>query len=105
MRDPQRNIPIALILSVALSTVIYVLLQLAFLGGIPAAQLAQGWAGIDKAFSLPYHDIALVLGMAWLAALVICDAMVSPSGTGNIYMNATPRVVYGWARSGDSCRC
>ncbi|NEK92254.1 MAG: APC family permease, partial [Xanthomonas euvesicatoria] len=28
------------------------------------------------------------------------DAMVSPSGTGNIYMNATPRVVYGWARSG-----
>ncbi|TQU87652.1 aspartate:proton symporter, partial [Xanthomonas perforans] len=100
VRDPQRNIPIALILSVALSTVIYVLLQLAFLGSIPAAQLAQGWAGIDKAFSLPYHDIALALGMAWLAALVICDAMVSPSGTGNIYMNATPRVVYGWARSG-----
>jgi amino acid transporter len=100
VRDPQRNIPIALILSVALSTVIYVLLQLAFLGSIPAAQLAPGWSGIDKVFALPYHDIALALGMAWLAALVICDAMVSPSGTGNIYMNATPRVVYGWARSG-----
>ncbi|AUI90925.1 aspartate:proton symporter [Xanthomonas oryzae pv. oryzae] len=100
VRDPQRNIPIALILSVALSTVIYVLLQLAFLGSIPAGQLAQGWTGIDKAFSLPYHDIALALGTAWLATLVICDAVVSPSGTGNIYMNATPRVVYGWARSG-----
>lgn len=100
VRDPQRNIPIALILSVALSTVIYVLLQLAFLGGVPAQHLANGWGGIDKAFSLPYHDIALALGMGWLAALVICDAMISPSGTGNIYMNATPRVVYGWARSG-----
>ncbi|WP_045770262.1 APC family permease [Xanthomonas albilineans] len=100
VRDPQRNIPIALILSVALSAVIYVLLQLAFLGGVPAQHLAQGWGGIDKVFSLPYHDIALALGMGWLAALVICDAMISPSGTGNIYMNATPRVVYGWARSG-----
>lgn len=100
VREPQRNIPIALILSVVLSTIIYVLLQLAFLGGIPTAQLAQGWDGISKTFSLPYHDIALVLGMGWLAALVICDAMVSPSGTGNIYMNATPRVIYGWARSG-----
>ncbi|WP_045737922.1 APC family permease [Xanthomonas sp. MUS 060] len=100
VRDPQRNIPIALILSVALSTVIYVLLQLAFLGGVPTQHLAQGWGGIDKVFSLPYHDIALALGIGWLATLVICDAMISPSGTGNIYMNATPRVVYGWARSG-----
>ncbi|WP_369933239.1 APC family permease [Xanthomonas tesorieronis] len=100
VRDPQRNIPIALILSVALSTVIYVLLQLAFLGSVPSAYLAQGWGGIDKVFALPYHDIALALGLGWLAALVICDAMISPSGTGNIYMNATPRVVYGWARSG-----
>ncbi|MFT4247064.1 MAG: APC family permease [Pseudomonas sp.] len=100
VRQPQRTIPIALILSVVLSTVIYVLLQLAFLGSIPGEHLAQGWAGIDQRYALPYHDIALALGMGWLAALVVCDAVVSPSGTGNIYMNATPRVVYGWARSG-----
>lgn len=99
VRQPQRTIPIALILSVALSTVIYVLLQLAFLGAVPAERLAGGWAGIDKAFSLPYRDIALALGMGWLATLVVGDAIVSPSGTGNIYMNATPRVAYGWARS------
>lgn len=100
VRQPQRTIPIALILSVTLSTVIYVLLQLAFLGGIPTEQLGNGWVGIDKQYSLPYRDIAMALGMGWLAVLVVCDAVVSPSGTGNIYMNATPRVVYGWARSG-----
>ncbi|WP_369929624.1 APC family permease [Xanthomonas sp. NCPPB 2632] len=100
VRDPQRTIPIALILSVVLSTVIYVLLQLAFLGGIPTDMLAGGWSGMDKAFALPYHDIALALGFGWLATLVVCDAVISPSGTGNIYMNATPRIVYGWARSG-----
>ncbi len=99
VRDPQRTIPIALILSVALSTVIYVLLQLSFLGAVPGTALANGWAGMDKLFSLPYRDIALALGLGWLATLVVADAVVSPSGTGNIYMNATPRVVYGWARS------
>ncbi|WP_350016035.1 APC family permease [Rhodanobacter sp. IGA1.0] len=100
VRDPQRTIPIALILSVLLSTVIYLLLQVAFLGSIPTPMLAQGWGGIGAMFSLPYHDIAITLGIGWLAALVVCDAAISPSGTGNIYMNATPRVVYGWARSG-----
>lgn len=100
VRNPQRNIPIALILSVVLSTVIYLLLQAAFLGGIPGSYLVSGWSGIDKMFSLPFHDIAAVLGIGWLAFLVVCDAVISPSGTGNIYMNATPRVVYGWARGG-----
>jgi len=100
VRDPQRTIPIALILSVLLSTVIYLLLQIAFLGSIPAAMLSHGWTAIGTEFSLPYHDIALALGVGWLAVLVVSDAMISPSGTGNIYMNATPRIVYGWARSG-----
>lgn len=100
VRNPQRTIPIALILSILLSTLIYVLLQLAFLGGIPAAMLDQGWGGVSKAFSLPYRDMALALGVGWLAYLVVADAVISPSGCGNIYMNATPRVVYGWAKGG-----
>ena len=100
VRDPQRTIPIALILSVALSTVIYLLLQVAFLGSVPEAAVAHGWRGVDKLFALPFHDIAIALGLAWLSFLVVCDAVISPSGCGNIYMNATPRVVYGWARSG-----
>jgi len=95
-----RSQVIALILSVALSTGIYLLLQVAFLGSVPAAMVAHGWKGIDKLFALPFHDIAIALGLGWLAFLVVCDAVVSPSGCGNIYMNATPRVVYGWARGG-----
>ncbi|CRG48575.1 APC family permease [Yersinia wautersii] len=100
VQKPQRTIPIALILSVLLSTVIYVLLQLAFLGSIPPEMLSGGWQDISKYFSLPYRDIAITLGIGWLAFLVVSDAIISPSGTGNIYMNATPRVIYGWARAG-----
>ncbi|MDA5363610.1 APC family permease [Escherichia coli] len=99
-QNPQRTIPFALILSVILSTIIYVLLQVAFLGSIPTESLSGGWAEISKNYSLPYRDIAITLGMGWLAFMVVCDAIVSPSGTGNIYMNATPRVIYGWAKAG-----
>ncbi len=100
VRHPQRTIPIALILSVLLSTIIYVLLQVAFLGSVPASLLARGWSGMGKLFALPFHDIAIALGVGWLAFLVVCDAVISPSGCGNIYMNAAPRVVYGWAHGG-----
>jgi amino acid transporter len=105
VRNPQRSIPIALILSVLLSTGIYLLLQVAFLGAVPGAMVAHGWRGIDKLFALPFHDIAMALGLGWLSFLVVCDAVISPSGCGNIYMNATPRVVYGWARGGTFSGC
>lgn len=100
VKNPQRTIPVALILSVLLSTAIYVLLQVAFLGSLPTDMLANGWAGISKELALPYRDIALLLGVGWLAYLVVADAVISPSGCGNIYMNATPRVIYGWAQTG-----
>ena len=100
VKNPQRTIPIALILSVLLSTAIYVLLQIAFIGSVPIEMLANGWAGVTKELALPYRDIALALGVGWLAYLVVADAVISPSGCGNIYMNATPRVIYGWAQTG-----
>lgn len=100
VQNPQRTIPFALLLSVFLSTGIYALLQLAFLGGVPSSFLWDGWAGISKEMTLPYRDIAIALGVGWLAYLVVADAIISPSGCGNIYMNATPRVIYGWAQTG-----
>lgn len=100
VKNPQRTIPVALILSIILSTIIYILLQLSFLGSIPTDMLSGGWGAVKDKFTLPYHDIALILGLGWLGVLTVADAIISPSGTGNIYMIATPRVVYAWAKSG-----
>lgn len=68
--EPTAHHPIALILSVLLSTAIYALLQLAFLGSVPTEMLANGWASVTKELALPYRDIALALGVGWLAYLV-----------------------------------
>ena len=99
VKRPQFTIPFALILSVVLATVIYVVLQVAFLGAVPTDMLANGWSGLSDKFPLPYRDIAMLLGLGWLALLVVSDAIISPSGCGNIYMAATPRVIYAWSNS------
>ncbi|MGF6414882.1 amino acid transporter [Paraburkholderia sp. MM5482-R2] len=100
VRNPQRTIPFALVFSIVCSGVIYVLLQVAFLGAVPTHLLENGWAALGKTFTLPFHDIALQLGLAWLGVIVVLDAVVSPTGCGNIFFNATPRAIYAWAKSG-----
>jgi len=100
VKNPQRNVPIALITATVLSAIVYVLLQVAFIGGILTDKLSGSWAGVANEFSLPYRDIAVALGIGWLAILVTVDAVVSPSGTGNIFMSTTSRVIFGWARNG-----
>jgi len=42
VKNPQRNVPIALIASTILSAIIYVLLQVAFIGSIPTDRISGG---------------------------------------------------------------
>lgn len=99
VKNPQRNIPLALMLSIVCSAVIYLLLQIAFLGSLPTELLTNGWSDLGSKLPLPFRDIALLLGAVWLATIVVADAVVSPAGCGNIFMNSTSRIACGWAGS------
>lgn len=102
-KNPQRTVPIAIILSIVIGAVIYILLQIAFVGAIPPSVLAHGWAGIlnnVKLVDSPFATIALLLGFGWLSVLLFADAVLSPAGTGNIYLSSTARMSYAWAKNG-----
>ncbi|MEC5228754.1 APC family permease [Bacillus inaquosorum] len=99
VKNPKKTIPVALILTIIVSTVIYLLLQLSFIGSIPTNMLTNGWGDIHQEFSLPFKDIAIILGLGWLANLVALDAIISPGGNGNIYMSTTSRLMYAWAKN------
>ena len=96
-RNPGRNVPIAVIGSILLAAVIYVALQIAFLGAVPPASLAGGWHGID--FHSPFAQLAIALNLNWLAIVLYLDAFVSPSGTGATYMATTTRMIYAMERN------
>jgi amino acid transporter len=97
-RNPGRSVPFAIFGSIALSTVVYLLLQVAFLGAVAPDHLGEGWAALE--YSSPFAQLALALSLNWLAILLYADAFVSPSGTGSTYTATTARMIYAMEVSG-----
>jgi len=93
--NPSRHIPLAVIGSVALCAILYILLQFGFLLGLRPGDVAHGWSHLNFAGSSgPFAGLAAGLGMTWLAVLLYIDAYVSPGGTGLIYVTGSARVLF-----------
>jgi amino acid transporter len=103
-KNPKRDIPLAVIGSVTIGVVFYILLQLVFLLALPASAIGSTWAhvgsGLYTAFTGPWAQLAALVGLGWLATILYLDALISPAGTGLIYTAATSRVSYGLSRNG-----
>jgi amino acid transporter len=102
IKDPQRNLPRAIITAILLCTVIYILLQVVFIGALKPSMLDHGWAGLATNQGLVSGPLAFIaggVGLGWLATVLRIDAVISPSGTGLIYQTSTSRVGYGLARN------
>jgi amino acid transporter len=104
IKDPQKNLPRAILIATIIGIVIYVMLQVVFIGAIPHNLISGplGWAGIPKTNEIaigPFAGLAGVVGLGWLAILLRLDAFVSPFGTGLIYQTSTSRVGYGLGRN------
>jgi amino acid transporter len=101
-RNPQRNIPRALLIAMGIGTLFYLLLDAAFVGSLNPANLVHGWThpipGVAKLG--PYISLTTQAGLGWLATLLVIDAVVSPGGTGLVYLGTSSRLSYGLGRNG-----
>lgn len=99
--NPRRNLPIAIVGSVVIAMVLYLGLQLAFLGALRPSDLANGWDKLTfVGASGPFAGLATLVGATWLAVLLYIDSVVSPAGTGIIYFTTTTRVIYASGEEG-----
>ncbi|SAK71992.1 amino-acid permease [Caballeronia catudaia] len=96
-RHPSTSIPFAVIGSILIALVIYVLLQVAYIGAVNPADVTKGWQHFN--FASPFAELAIALNLNWLAILLYIDAFVSPSGTGTTYMATTTRMIYAMERN------
>jgi amino acid transporter len=96
-RNPAKSVPFAVIGSILLALVIYVLLQVAYIGSVNPADVMKGWDQFN--FKSPFAELAIALNLNWLAILLYIDAFVSPSGTGTTYMATTTRMIYAMERN------
>lgn len=93
--NPGRNIPIAVIGSVLLAAILYILLQVAFLYALAPADLAHGWAHLSYTGQMgPFAGLASTLGLSWMATLLYIYAYVSPGGTGLMYVTGGSRILF-----------
>jgi len=98
VRNPQRDIPIAILGAVIIGFVLYFMLQLSFIVAIPPHYLANGWHQLNfPGDSGPLVGLTLLLGLNTVVILLLIDASFSPFGTTLVYTAATSRILYGMA--------
>jgi amino acid transporter len=101
-RNPQRDIHRAVIISMIIGTIIYILLEVAFIGAITPKNVNHNWLNPIPGIGHfgPYATLATTAGVGWLATILYIDAVVSPAGTGLVYSGTSARLSYGLARNG-----
>jgi amino acid transporter len=102
-KNPRRNIPLAVIGSMILGVILYIALQLAFVGALKPGDLGKGWDAISfggKAATFgPFAGLATALGLGWLAVVLYIDAIISPGGTGLLYVGTSSRLQFALGRN------
>jgi amino acid transporter len=94
-------IPIAVVGSVICCLILYMGLQVAFIGALKPEALAHGWQHLSFVGDVgPFAGLAAGLGLIWLLKLLYIDAAVSPLGTGLIYVTSTARILYAMGKIG-----
>ena len=96
-RDPKRDLSRAILTAMAIGAVLYSALQIVMIGGLDPANIAAGWKkplGADPSDYGAWYTLALAVGAGWLAKVLIIDAVISPAGTGVVYVGTTARLSY-----------
>ncbi len=100
-RDPKRDLPRAVVISILLGTVVYIALQICFIAATdPHKIMSLGWANLAVHGFGPFYQLATVVGLTWLATMLQVDAVVSPGGTSLVYMSTSSRLSFALSRSG-----
>ncbi|GAA3223705.1 hypothetical protein GCM10017691_10950 [Pseudonocardia petroleophila] len=104
--NPQRNVPFAIVDSIAITVVIYILLQVAFLTALPADALAGGWATLSASATARSPDRWPDCRWCWVRCGWPCCCASAPwsppADTGLIYAGGTTRPAYAGARNGNA---
>jgi len=98
VKNPQRNIPFAILGAVVVGFILYFMLQVSFLAAMPEKYLVNGWGNLHfPGDSGPLVGLTVLLGLGVISTLLLIDSSFSPMGTTLVYTAATSRILYGMA--------
>jgi APA family basic amino acid/polyamine antiporter len=91
-RDPQRNVPIGIIASLVICTVVYIAVGFVLTGMVNWKQFADVADPLSKAFSLR--------GMNWTAGIIAFGAVFATTSVLLVFQIGQPRIFFSMARDG-----
>ncbi|MFI4956450.1 MAG: APC family permease [Gammaproteobacteria bacterium] len=92
---------VAIVGSVLVCLLLYLGLQVAFIGALDPANLTSGWGHLTFMGDVgPFAGLAAALGLLVLLKFLYIDAVVSPLGAGLIYVTSTARIFYAMSKIG-----
>ncbi|MBY0545372.1 MAG: APC family permease, partial [Gammaproteobacteria bacterium] len=98
IRSPKRQLPIAVISSILIAFVIYVLLQAVFIGSVSPLALVNGWQSIN--FRSPYIDLLLIANLQLMVTTVYIGSVISPSACGAAFIASSSRIMHSLSSEG-----
>jgi amino acid transporter len=95
-RNPRRDLSRAILIAMLLGAVLYSALQIALIGAVNPGDVADNWdAPLGSISNVgAWYTLALAVGAGWLAKVILVDAVISPAGTGIVYLGTTARLSY-----------
>jgi amino acid transporter len=94
-------IPLSTVGAVIACLILYLGLQICFIGALEPSTIATGWQHLSFTGDVgPFVGLAAGLGLVWLLKLIYTNSVVSPLGAGLIYVTATARILYAMSRIG-----
>jgi amino acid transporter len=97
IKNPSRQLPVAIIGGIVFTFVLYVLLQAVFIGAIPSETLQNGWHGIN--YRSPYVNLLLAANFQIMAWAVMSTSAVAPAACGAAFVASASRIIYTLSRS------
>jgi len=99
-KKPAVAMPIAVIGSVVVSLLVYLLLQLAFLFSLSHGNLAHGWHSLfSTGGNSPFVRIINQDGLSYLTPILYVGAVIGPLAAGMMYMGSASRSLYGMSKN------
>lgn len=108
-RNPGRDLPLAVILTVVIATVTYAFIAMVFVGAINWTALSHygvrlgDWASLAQ-LPAPIYNLTVAAGLGIIGWLIFVDGIVSPNGPNATNCGSVPRVAYTMAESGSMPR-
>ncbi len=100
-KNPKVALPVAIIGSIAICLVIFIILQFAFLASIHVNEGDTSWTNLTSNDQFgPFATIAKQGGIEWLIPFIFAGAIIGPFAAGLMYFGSAARSLHGMSSNG-----